>query len=460
MIELLSNNEVSDEKIIQEQIESDLISNFKQYAKDGENYYNSNNTNIKSRNSTNFLSNFNHQVAHGFFKKIVDQKVNYLLGKKLTINNADNILKILNINKFIKYAAKIASRQGVCWLHPFVNSQGEFDVKIIDGIECIPIFDTEYQTTLTTLIRYYHVDVITGKERVKRYKVEVYNDKGVKYYMQDEKGNYYFDTEVSNNPNYYLTFNTVLQEKIIDTQFNTWGKIPFIPLWNNDEKLSDLVPVQDHIDLYDIVKSDFGNNLDQIQDSLLVIINRMVGNSNSEYQDFLNRLKQRKIIELDESGDARFLTLDLPFEARETFLKLIRDDIYEFSNSVDTKKIGDGNITNVVIKSRYADLDLKCDDFETMIENSLNDLFWFANRYLEMKNNGKDDLNSIEYIFNRKMIFNKSELVKDFVDQGGRISNETLLGVHPDVNDVEDEVKKLDEEDVNYNDLNGSGDDE
>jgi SPP1 family phage portal protein len=437
---------ITSSEIIQEQINDDVSSVFKISAYEGVKYYRSKNTNIKSRDTTNFLTDFNHKVANGFLKKIIDQKVNYLLGKKLIINNADNINEILNINKIIKKAAKEASKKAVEWLHPYIDKDGEFKVITISGLECIPIWDTEYETELQQMIRYYKIFVLDNNEKIERYKVEVYDKEKITYYMQDVKGDFYLDTSIEANPVYYINFNTTLGGSIVETKVNGWGKVPFVPLWNNEDRINDLEPIKEHIDLYDIVKSDWANNLDQIQDALLVLINRTIGDTKDEYNEFWNKLKQNKVIELDENGNASFLNLNLPTEAREKFLTLIRDDIFEFGQAVDTRRVADGNTTNVVIKSRYSDLDLKCDEFETMVENATIELCWFANKYLAMKNLPQDNLNDISITTNRNIIFNKGEMIDNFVKQGGKISNKTLLSTHPDVNDVEEEQLIIDEE--------------
>jgi len=448
---ITEENIITDGAIIKEQINDDISSIYKLSAYEGVKYYRSKNTYIKSRDTENFLTKFNHKIANGFFKKIVDQKVNYLLGKKLIINNADNINKIINVNRFIKKAAKEAAKKGVEWLHPYIDKDGIFQVLTISGLECIPIWDTEYETELKQMIRYYKVFVIKDNKKIERYKVEVYDDEKITYYMQDNKNDFYLDTTIEINPIYYISLNTSIGNTVIETKVNGWGRVPFVPVWNNDDRINDLEAIKEHVDLYDIIESDWANNLDQIQDALLILVNRTIGDSKTEYDDFWNKLKEKKIIEVDENGNASFLTLNLPIEHRKAFLEIIRDNIFEFGQAVDTRRVADGNTTNVVIKSRYADLDLKCDELEAMIEDSLLKLCWFVNQYLLMKNLQQDNLNEIDITCNRNIIFNKSQTIDDFVKQGGRISNKTLLKIHPDVNDVEDEEINISEEDNGFN---------
>jgi SPP1 family phage portal protein len=438
------------ENVIKDQINDDVASSFKVAAYNGIMYYRSKNTAIKTRKKENLIIEYDHKIANGFLKKIIDQKINYLLGKKFTLDNADNITKILDVSKchkLIKKTAKEAAKKAVEWIHPYIDRLGEFKVTTISGLECIPVYDTEYQEELIQMIRYYKLIVVDKDKKVSRYKVEVWDKEKVTYYMQDSQGFYNLDSSMDINPLYHISINTTLGNKVVSTQFNGWGKVPFIPLWNNEDRINDLEPIKEHIDMYDIVESDFANNLDQMQDSLMMLKNR----SPEDYSEFIKKLKKYKIIEVDEAGDVSFITMNIPVEARNILLTILRDNIFEFGQAVDTRRVADGNTTNVVIKSRYADLDLKCDDFETMVESTMFELFWFVNKYLEIKNLKTDNISEIEITFNRNIIFNTSETVEGFVKQGGTISNKTLLKNHPYVNDVEDEEKQIELESNGFN---------
>jgi len=445
--QITTEKPISNEEVIKEEIKEDVTSNTKQSAYNGIMYYRSLNTKIKSREKENFLSTFEHKIANGFLKKIIDQKVNYLLGKKIVIENIEKINQTININKIIRKAAKESCKKGVEWLHPYINNSGEFKISNISGLECIPIYDTEYQEELIQMIRYYKITVLDNKnKKVSRYKVELYDKDKVTYYMQDAEGNYYLDTSIEINPLYYISISTKLGKKVLGSKGNGWGKVPFIPLWNNDDKTNDLEPIKEHIDLYDIVESDFANNLDQLQDVLLVLKNRSPG----EYEKFLKNLKKYKIVEVDEDGDLKSLSIDVPVVARKELLSILRDNIFEFGQAVDTRRVADGNTTNVVIKSRYSDLDLKCDDFQFMIEDSIYNLLWFVNKYFEVTGKPTENLENVEITFNRNIIFNESEKVKNFVDQGGRISNKTLLSNHPNVDNVNEELEELEIEEQGF----------
>lgn len=70
-------------------------------------------------------------------------------------------------------------------------------------------------------------------------------------------------------------------------------------------------------------------------------------------------------------GGVDVKTVAIPVEARQTKLDIDKDGIYKFGMAFDSSQIGDGNITNVVIKSRYALLDMKCNKAEVRLRAML-----------------------------------------------------------------------------------------
>jgi len=449
---LKADSEITTESIIKSLIEFYMKSEERQKKFDGINYYDSENTAIKERKEKDLI--INHKIASGFYKKLVDQKVNYCCGNDIVVENLPEDDDLIDINDFTIDMATEASIKGVEWLYPYINAERELDYKVINSLECIPIWDTEFEDTLQTMIRFYKVDMVENGKTFTRNKVELYDKEKVTYYIEDADHNYIYDNSVNNeiyyNSNHYVTMGNVTEIKNFG-----WGQVPFIPLFNTKKAVYDLQNVKGDIDLYDIVKSDFANDLEFHQTAILVIINRGA----QDLDDFREKLKKHKIIEIDneeaEGGGAHYLTLEIPVEARKTFLEIIRKDIYEHGFGVDTKQVGDGNITNIVIKSRYADLDLKANKFIKQIKAFLKRWFKFVNIYRKIKGQAQIDVNNLDYVFDKKMIFNETEMIENFVNQGGRISNKTLLANHTQVNDVDKEEKQIEKEQAQYDERFG-----
>jgi SPP1 family phage portal protein len=452
-MQLNANKAVTDSEVISEIIQSDLISASKKNMEDGENYYCSNNSAIYERvfeyysQGRNVKDEFraNNKLPHGFLKTLIDQKVNYSLSKPITLNNADNIKQVLDINEFIRDVGKQACKKAFGWLHIFINENNELETKVIDSEEIIPIFDTRYQDELIQIIRYYTFTVINDKgTKINRYKVEQWTAKEVTFYEQDLEGNFVLDSMVEINPAPHWMINNYSLGELTYKEDHSWGKVPFIPLFNNDEKLTDLVPIKAFIDCYDKNISDFSNNIEDLQEAIIKLIN--YGGMTDRLEEFLVYVKKYKVLPLDDEGNAEYMKNEIPFEARLKLKESLRESIFEFGQGVDSNKVGDGNITNIVITNRYTQLDLKANDFELNVTKFLKKVFWFANEFLKFRNMQQDDIKLIEIIYNRSLVINNLEIVDMCQKSAGIISNKTIISNHPWVSDVEDELTQMETE--------------
>ena len=84
--------------------------------------------------------------------------------------------------------------------------------------------------------------------------------------------------------------------------------------------------------------------------------------------ELIQNLKVKKHIGVDAEGGVDIKTVDIPYEARRVKLELDEKNIYRFGMGFNAAQVGDGNVTNIVIKSRYALLDLKCNKLEIRLK--------------------------------------------------------------------------------------------
>ena len=88
----------------------------------------------------------------------------------------------------------------------------------------------------------------------------------------------------------------------------------------------------------------------------------------------MQNIKTKKHIGVEPGGDVDIKTVDIPIVARQAKLEIDEKNIYRFGMGFNSSQLGDGNITNVVIRSRYALLDLKCNKLEIRLRSFLRDL--------------------------------------------------------------------------------------
>ena len=440
----------SDTEIIKDLINSDLGSEERQTKLDGIVYYRSKNDKIMDRKmeytnehnqKVEELNRSNNKVPSGFLKILVDQKVDYLVGKKPTITgDIDQFTEIVpDYHEMLQELSRESSKKTVEALYVYVDEKGQFKYTDFAGEDLIFIYDTSHEKTLLGCIRYYSIQVIVGTDKVYRNKVEWYDTEKVTFYMEQDDETYILDTDVLINPQYHwTTINTLEPDKERAVSF---GMVPIIPLWNNSSRMSDLEPIKAQIDTYDVVVSDFANNIEDIQDALVVIS----GYEGTDADHVLSNLKDRKLVLVGENGGLDYKKIDIPTEAREKILDRLHTDIFTFGQGFDPNQVGGGSITNVVIKSRYTLLDLKSNRLETQLTMVFNKLMEFVNIYLVEIAKKKEIECGIE--FNRSMVMNESEKVEQASKSVGVISNETIWENHPFVTDVEQEKERMKSQD-------------
>jgi hypothetical protein len=125
-------------------------------------------------------------------------------------------------------------------------------------------------------------------------------------------------------------------------------------------------------------------------------------------------------------------------------LENLETAIYKFGMAVDPSKTKGGSLTNVHIKAMFANLDLKASEFEQQVRDFIWRLLYFVNTYRQQARQQPTTLKKIR--FDRSMIINEAELLEANAGQLGTVSDETRLGNHPWVDDVEAEKERLEAE--------------
>ncbi len=399
----------------------------------------------------------NNRLPHNWQKLLVDQKANYLVGKPITFNAAEKSEEDeqpTDSEKFVEFIndllgeqfdddiwelTKNASNKGVEWLHPYINSDSEFDYVVIDAMEFIPIWDTRKQKDLVAGIRYYILNV-NGEDRIR-----------AEYWTRDEKQIYQEDE----------TGVLKLEEEKPHFKYNgepqSWGKVPFIPFRNNEEMIGDLYQYKELIDSYDRNVSDLDNNLEEIQEAIYVVKNY----AGQDAQEFKDNLRYFKYINVEGDGDVKTITVDIPVEAKKEFLDRTEENIYTFGQGVNTKSDKFGNDpSGVALKFMYALLDLKADKTERKFKKAIRAFLWFIAEYLSYAEKVEYDYKAVQITFNKSMLINEAEKIESVQKSKGIVDDETAVANHPWVDDPQKVLDKLKQQREDYIDLDGLGDDE
>ena len=409
-------------------------------------------------------------LPHGFYWKQVNQKKSYICGKPITITyniptNGDKDektksaeKKITNMvwntlgpkfEKLIKNRVKEASNKGRAWLHPNYRD-GKLVFEKYPAEECIPIYDNETQTYLISFIHFYTIQDLTGDKPKNRVYVEYWDEKEVRYYIETKVNDTTIFLEDVTKPRpechwYREVYDNALNN-LKRIEKHSWGKVPFIEIENNEEKMTDLEPIKPLIDAYDLINSNYVNTVEDLKE-IIWLIN---GYGAEDLLALIENLKVNGVARTnDTAGKIDAKLLDIPYEARQALLKGLKELIYEFGRAVDTSNkdlIGQAP-SGVSLEFLYTDLDMKADDMIGGLTSALYEVLWYVLQDLKMQGKIPEEINEFDFKieFNKSRIFNETEKINT-------LNNDTILSLksklekHPLCDDVDVELQRIREE--------------
>lgn len=361
----------------------------------------------------------NNKISSAFYQLLVDQKVDFLIGDapKTPIDSQE-------FYKDLQTGGKLASAQGIQWAY-FYLQQG--DLKI----EYFPTAELKWQFDKSGELEYMQRTIMEDDDKIYIY---LYDKEGVTKYRADSDGNK--EGEPIEQSGHYATVTTAGNEETVNS--GSWGVVPFIPYYNNSKCIYDLEPIKSLIDVYDVVISDFANNLEDFQDVTWIL----KGYEGQDVSKFLDQVRRYKSIPVGEGGDARPETIEIPTDARMKMLEKLEDLIYSFGRGVNMAKLAGGQLTNVLIKAHFANLEMKANSFSYFTSQFIYDYVDFYNLYAEKF--GKDQIETeFDVVYNKSMLINEEEMLTANASQAGFISEETRLSNHIWVDDVEQEMSRM-----------------
>lgn len=394
------------------------------------------------------------------YRKQVRQKVNFALNKPFIVSCENEKYKeawdeFLNkkTRQIINRAGKQAINKGICYVYPWIQN-GE--LKIVETIpETIyPAWADTAHTELDAVVRDYIVTEYINQTPRDTRKVEFWDRKIVQkfidYSVDDIGGGDLVDDTFSDDSE------LAKRASVINTHMSnekgegiSWDKVPFIPFKGVDDELPALNECRTDVDNYDLTKS---KGLDSIFDDIDAVL--IVEDISPELDD-LTRARQivqnSRIMAVEQGGSAHFEKVDINIEAIRDELDIIKKDIINDTNTVDLTTIEFGsNPSGRAMRMFFEPLNEWANGFEDEFRMFMDNLKYFFDKYLSWKGGygSFEELQKIEITFtlDRDLIVDESEIIDNLVKLESDISQETRLELNPYVDDVEKELKRLEED--------------
>ena len=385
----------------------------------------------------------NNRVVDNQYGKLVLQKANYILGQPFVIEGDNEkyvgLLKQVFDKRFmrlLKNAGKAALNGGIAWLYPYFDGEGKFRFRLFPSYEVLPFWKDSEHTVLDCAVRLYMVQGYKGDIPVLIEKAEVYDFDGVHRFIF-ENGSLKTDTD---NIDYGYSPYVLADGK----GFN-WEKIPLIAVKYNESETPLLKRVKSLQDGINVMLSDFENNLQEDARNTILVLKNYDGTNLGEFRKNLATYGAVKVRSDGEAGGGvETLEINVNSDNYKVILEIFKKAIIENGMGFDAKDDRlSGNPNQMNIQSMYSDIDLDANDMETELQAAFEDILWFVNVYLLNIGEGDFSGEQVNVIFNRDMLMNETEAIANCRASVGILSDETIVGQHPWVDDSQQEMERL-----------------
>lgn len=391
----------------------------------------------------------NNRVIDNQYGKLVNQKANYLLGQPFVVETdhegyAGYLRQVFDkrFMKTLKNAGKMAMNNGIAWLYPFHDGEGGFSFRLFPGYEVLPFWKDREHTVLDFAVRLYLAECYEGTVLRLVEKVEVYDLRGVHRFVLD--GGLLFP-DVGLEGEAVSVPHAVVSGADGAVMGLNWQRIPLIPIKYNEQELPLLNRVKTLQDGINAMLSDFENNMQEDSRNTILVLKNYDGTNLGEFRRNLATYGAVKVrYDGETKGGVETLEVQVNPENYRIILDIFKKALIENGMGYDAKDDRlSGNPNQMNIQSMYSDIDLDANDMETELQAAFREILWFVNAYLA--NTGQGDFSGQEatVIFNRDMLMDESQVIADCVASTGILSDETIIGQHPWVDDPKKEMERL-----------------
>lgn len=385
----------------------------------------------------------NNKLVDNQYRKLVDQKTNYTLGKPLTIaTSKDEYLTQLtkvfnkNMNRKLRVLAQYAVDGGIAWLHPYYDEDGNFKVAVFPSYEICPVWKDKLHTELEYAMRYYSEEVFNDKGGVDLIThVDLFTTNGITHFR-------YHGGKLKAEQNPHSDYMYVGEKG-----FN-WTRLPIIPFKYNSKEIPLIRNVKSLQDALNEVLSDFQNNMQEDPRTTILVLKNYDGTNIPEFRQNLATYGVIKVTTVDGvQGGVETLNVEVNAANYQAILMQLKRAIVENGRGFDAKEERmDGDPNQMNIESMYTDIDLDVNAMETEFQAGFEELKWFVDQYLIQQGHPDYTEEEVEFVFNRDIFINEDAKIDNCVKSQGVISNKTIIARHPWVTDLEHELAQIEED--------------
>lgn len=371
------------------------------------------------------------RAASGFFAENIQQKTQFTLSPegKLVRSDIPELQEELDKRFDDEFDSEVSdvldygSAEGFSYFYRYADKDLISKFRFAEGLNVIEV-EAKYASDKKDHIIFYYTDKVktVGGETELVVKIQDWDSEFTYFYIE-ENNDIKIDTTVELNPRPHILYNQNGKQ-----YYETFGAIPFYRYDNNKKQVSDLKAIKEYIDSYDIINYGLFDNILSLSEGYFCV----KGFQGDNIDELVTSLKTKHHIGVPENGDLAVHTVDIPYEARKVKMELDKENIYQFGMSFNPTQVGDGNITNVVIKSRYGLLDIKCSHCARQLKKTLKQMVKDVLDEINEANNTDYSLKDVWFnLDDREVITNELDnaQIDQYKAQTEQLKINTLLNI-------------------------------
>ena len=294
------------------------------------------------------------------------------------------------------------------------------------------VYSADIEKELLYFIRYYKI-IDWENDYSEKYIVEIY----------DKMNKYSYETH---------GFGDLENEVIERHYFNT---VPVVINYLNEDEENIYDCIITLQDAYNEALSDNIDNYSYFADAYLVLAGATIpGESDEEKKEYAQEMRKNRIFEIPyDNAKMEFLTKpDIGASIQES-LKTIKENIYKIAQCPDfSDNEVFGNSSGVALKYKLCNIEDRAATIEAQLKKSLIRRMEIIDGFATMLT-GYNDWLDVDIEFIRNIPTDVSEVATLVNTLRGVISNETLLSLIPYIDDVEEELDKIESQADIYGDF-------
>lgn len=388
----------------------------------------------------------NARLTDNQYARLLDQKVNYLLGRPPVIVSADRdyaeaLRGILGPGFFraLRGVAHDALAGGCSWLFACPDGAGGLRLRRFRPWEVMPFWADADHTELDGALRVWEREEHGEHGGIRAGYAELYTRDGVFRFRREGRA------LLPDQP-FHLPYVTAsLEGRAFPLN---WEALPLFAVKNGPAEVSLLDRVKSLQDAVNLILSNFVNGMQEDPRNTILVLVNYDGQNLGEFRRNLAAYGAVKVRSDAGApgGDVKTLSLSVNGENYKAVLDLLKRALVENARGYDAKDLRAAGTPNEMnLRSVFSDADLDADMLEAEFQSLFRELLPFANACLRAKGMAAGGAEA-SLVFNRDTIVNESQVIADVAGSASLLSRETLLEQHPWVEDVQRELERLRQE--------------